>query len=194
MWTVNSETPLLSLAFRHLKVCHFVVNTELINTLLSPCALWHIFDKHILAEILMSKWRHDVLNQSFFLMYQIGCVFHSPPQGLEYCCKTIYAQLFLCSVASFNPSSVPHVRSVSDSPAGACPRISLQPLRGNTWSLFIRTLACICFTERTMCSFSRWGVHTHTLTFCVWTKERLTMSFGTVEKLIQVQKCSEGSL
>lgn len=94
----------------------------------------------------------------------------------------------LWSIACFDPASLPDPRSVSDSPVGACLTTSLQLLQGSMWSLFIRTHVCICFMERTMCSFNRWGALHNEIR--IWTKKRLIVSFSTLEKLIQVQKLS----
>lgn len=146
---------ILALAFRHLRGCRFGGNTELINNLLAllPCDI--LFTS---TYWLRTEWKETWYIESVICLDASNrrCI-EWIPLGLECFWNAIYVRVFLWSIANFNPFSLPGLRSVRDSPAGACLRISLQPLRGNMWSRFIRTRVYICFMERTTCSFSRWG-------------------------------------
>lgn len=151
---------ILALAFRHLRGCRFGGNTELINNLLAllPCDI--LFTS---TYWLRTEWKETWYIES------VICLDASNGRCIE---QTMHrmnpsraGMLLKCSLCTsifvihcqFYPFSLPGLRSVRDSPAGACLRISLQPLRGNMWSRFIRTRVYICFMERTTCSFSRWG-------------------------------------
>lgn len=145
---------ILALAFRHLRGCRFGGDTEHINNLLALLP-WHPVYEYILTE----NWvKGDMIYWISHLSWCIERTMHrmNPSQaGMLLKCN-LCTSIFVIH-CQFYPFSLPGLRSVRDSPAGACLRISLQPLRGNMWSRFIRTRVYICFMERTTCSFSRWG-------------------------------------